>query len=236
MKTLVNLKERLEALPARRIGRGHAARYAQFLAVASPAKERLLLAHGAIAIAAPVLPSPNYQVARKSVSSAANIAKRLADKLDADPAFVSEKSAEDSFVRLTENAADAAKKAQEGWQSALQSQIEKWELIADVIPGLGSGTQGLKSQAARLKSAVDSLRMAKAALPQSQKAGAAVKASLEQLADSVSKLGLDTPFGKFLQAAASEQGATLSDAQDKSVAQQIESLKLSSVFRVYLSS
>lgn len=236
MKTLANLKERLEALPGRRTGREHAGRYAQFLANTIPAKEKLILVHGAISIAAPVLPSPNYPVARKSITSAANIAKRLADKLDADPAFVSKDGAEESFLRLKENAADAAKKAQDGWQDALQAQIEKWELIADVIARVGSGSQSLKSQAARLKSAVDSLRAAKASLPQTQKAGAAVKENLDQLTDSVAKLGLDTPFGKFLQAAASEQGAPLSDAQDKSVVQQIESLKLSGVFRVRLSS
>jgi hypothetical protein len=235
MKTLSDLKKRLGALPARRIGREHAARYAQFLAVASPAKDRLCFVATAVTIAAPVLPSPNYQVARNAISSAANIAKRLGDRLEADPAFVSERSAENSIVRLTENAVEAAKKSQEGWQTALQSQIEKWELIADVIARLESGSQSLKSQAARLKSAVDTLRAAKAALPHIQKAGASVKENLDQLSDSVAKLGLDTPFGRFLQAAASEEGAPLGDVQDKGVAQHIESHKLSGVFRVHLS-
>ena len=60
--------------------------------------------------------------------------------------------------------------------------------------------------------------------------------NLNQLGESVSQLGLNTPFGKFLQAAASGQGAAFSDAQDPVVAQQIESLQLQNSFRIRLSS
>lgn len=236
MKTLPDLKKRLEALPEHRKGRKQSGLFDQFLSKATPAKEQLLTASNGVACAAPVLPSAEYDVARRSVRSSARIAKNLADKLSGDADTISDRGTEESFFNLTDKARDALKKATSGWQEALQAQIEKWELIADVIARIGSGSQSLNSQAARLKSAIQSLRLAKVSLPQTQKTGEAVKENLDQLADSVSKLGLDTPFGKFLQAAASGEGAPLGDVHDKSVAQQIESLKLSGVFRVRLSS
>jgi hypothetical protein len=236
MKQLADLKKRLEALPERRKGSDQRALFDQFLSKATTAKEHLVSASNGVAYAAPVLPSSEYDVARRAVRSSARISKNLADKLRRDANTISDRATQESFSNLTDKARGSLGKITSGWQDALRAQIEKWELIADVIAQIGSGSHSLSSQATRLKSAINSLRLAKESLPQTQKAGEAVKENLDQLADSVSKLGLDTPFGKFLQAAASGEGAPLGDVHDKSVAQQIESLKLSGVFRVRLSS
>jgi len=236
MKTLAEIKMRLEALPERRKGIAQGGLFAQFLATAVPAKQHLFEASVSVDFAARVLQSTEYIVAKKSVKSSARIANNLAEKIRNDANTISASGTEASFIKLTEQAKEALKRVKSGWELELKAQIEKWELIADVIARLGSGSQSLKSKAARLTSAVDALRAAKASLPKTQKDVAAVKENLDQLSDSVAKLGLDTPFGKFLKAAASGEGAPLEDAQEKSVAQQIELLKLSSVFRVRLSS
>lgn len=236
MKTLANLKKRLEALPERRKGIKQVGLFDQFLSKATPAKENLVTASHGVTYAAHVLSSPEYDVARRSLRSSARIAKSLAEKLRDDADTISERGTEDSFVKLTDYAKDALKKATSGWQTAVQSKIEKSEIIANVVAAIAKENPGIREQANRLKSSVDALRSAKDSLPRSPKDVASVEKNLKQLTEAISKLGLDTPFGKFLQDSASEQGALLSEAEEETVAQQIKSLKLTKVFRVRLPS
>jgi hypothetical protein len=236
MKSFANLKARLEALPELRKGVEQGGLFSQFLANVELAKQQLVEASEAAACSAPVLPSPQYDVARRSVRSSGRIAKNLAEKIRKDANTISDRGTEESFLKLTENAREALRRAKLGWQSELQSRIEKWETIAGVVSALGQQTPAIKTQAGQLKRSVDLLSQAKEKLPCSQSDAAHVKGHLEQLADSVSQLGLDTPFGKFLQAAASEQGAPLSEMENEAVAEKVKSLKLDKVFRVRLSS
>lgn len=236
MKSFANLKARLEALPELRKGIEQAGLFAQFLAKIEPAKQQLIEASAAAVCSVSVLPSSEYEVAKRSVKSSARIAKNLADKLRKDGNTISDRATEESFVKLTDYSKDALKRAKSGWQSTLQAKIEKWEAIAGVVSAIGRDTPLIRAQGALLKSSVDALRLAKDKLPLSPEEVALVKEHLEQLTDAVTQLRLDTPFGKFLQAAASEQGALLSDAEEETVAQQIKTLKLAKVFRVHLSS
>src|SRR5690242_16636041 len=112
MKTLADLKQRLEALPARQKGRDYAARFLEYFSKCTPAKEKMAKAVAAIDHASPVLPSGDYRVARKAVNSAAGIASRLVEKLKEDPALISEPKTDESFLRLIENADVALKKCQ----------------------------------------------------------------------------------------------------------------------------
>jgi hypothetical protein len=236
MKSFANLRARLEALPELRKGIEQAGLFAHLLAKLEPAKQQLAEASDAATCSLPVLPSREYDVARRSVRSSARIAKNLAEKIRKDANTISDRGTEESFAKLTDNAREALKRTKSGWQTELQSRIEKWEAIAGVVSAMGRETPGITVQAARLKSSVDSLRLAKNSLPRSPEDVASAKEKLEQLTDAVAQLGLDTPFGKFLQAAASEQGAALSEMEDEAVAQQIRFLKLAKVFRVRLSS
>jgi hypothetical protein len=236
MKSLAHLKTRLETLPELRKGIEQAGLFAHFLKKVELVKQQLIEASEAAACSAPVLPSPQHDAALRSVRSSARIANNLAEKIRRDANTISDRGTEESFVKLTENSREALKRAKLGWQSELQSRIEKWETIAGVVSALGQQTQAIKAQAGQLKRSVDLLSQAKEKLPCSQSDAANVKSHLEQLAESVSQLGLDTPFGKFLQAAASEQGAPLSEMENEAVAEKIKSLKLDKVFRVRLSS
>jgi hypothetical protein len=234
MKNLSNLKKRLEALPELRKGIQQRARFKEFLSKATPAKEQLVVTSCGIDYAAPVLPSSEYDVARRSVRSSARIAKRLTEKLRGDANTITDRGTEESFVKLIDYAKDAFKKATGGWQAELQAKIAKWETISKVVAAIAEGNPSIRERTDQLKLSVDALLSAKDSLPRSQKDVESVEQNLKQLTEAISKLGLETPFGKFLQDAASDKGALLSDLEDNSVVEKIKSLKLTNVFRVRL--
>jgi len=230
MQTLENLKRRLLALPALREGRQHEERYAAFLAKTTPAKDKLTKTSAALNHAPTVLPSAGYTEPRKATKTSASIALRLREKLTTEPAAVADDNVEKSFARLFVNADSALSSCQLTWQTELQNKIKDWEAIADVIAKL------VKTEGVRLQRAIASLRAAQVTLPQTAKTSKEVQDHLDDLKDSVSKLGLKTEFGKFLQAAASPAGADLSTAQDDEVSKMIRQYSLDKVFRIRLSS
>ena len=238
MKTLNDLKTRLEALPAIRVGRDHEALYAAFLKKSILAMSNLLTAERGASHASPILPAPAYNEVSKTIKKNSRIASGLRAKLTVNPSKVVDKNIEDSFTRLFENANLALTTCQTTWEVQLEGKIKDWRAIAEVVSTLGEGgdAKAMKVQARKLKSSLDSLTQTKKSLPQDEGAASKAQKDLNELTDSVSQLGLDTPFGKFLQDAASPRGADLSASQVEEVAKQIAALKLDKVFRVRLSS
>jgi hypothetical protein len=238
MKTLNDLKNRLNALPAIREGRKHEGLYGAFLKNSIAAAEKLQKAERGAYHASVILPAPGYSGAAKTIKSASSIASRLRTKLTESPGDIVEANIESSFTRLFDNASSALKTCQTTWETQLQSKIKDWQAIAEVVSKLGEGedAKALKAQAQKLKASIDSLDESKKSLPQAEKDVSKAKKNLEELTNSVSQLGLDTPFGKFLQDAASPRGAELSAFQDGAVSKQITELKLDKVFRIRLSS
>jgi hypothetical protein len=238
MKTLNDLKTRLNALPDIRAGRTHEGLYAAFLKKSTAAAVNLQKAERGASHAYKILPAVGYSGATKAIKSASGIASRLRTKLTDNPGDIVETSVDTSFTRLFENASSALRTCQTTWETQLQSKIKDWQAIAEVVSKLGEGedAKALKVQARKLKDSIDSLVESKKNLPQSEKDVSKAKKDLDELTNSVSQLGLDTPFGKFLQDAASPRGAELSAFQDEAVSKQITELKLDKVFRVRLSS
>jgi cell fate (sporulation/competence/biofilm development) regulator YmcA (YheA/YmcA/DUF963 family) len=238
MNTLEKLRNRLEALPLIREGRQHEALYAEFQRKSALAGDHLARAADGVAHAPAVLPAPGYGTALKTLKSARNIAARLRVKLETEPGAIAEKTTEESFIRLFENAGSALKSCQTAWENQLQEKIKNWQAIAEVVAKLGEEEEAksLKARSQQLKTAIDSLAAAKGRLPRSEQETTRVQRDLADLQEAVSQLGLDTPFGKFLQDAASPAGADLSAAQGEEVSRQIAGLKLAKVFRVRLSS
>jgi len=238
MKTLANFKTRLEALPRIREARQHEAHYAEFSKKCESAGDRLRRAADASVHAPAVLPASGYGAALTTIRSTKRMATRLKEKLSAEPAAIVEKNTETSFIRLFDNAATALKSCQDAWENELEARIKNWQAIAEVVAKLGEDEEAkaLKAKSIQLKTAIESLSAAKDQLPQTAPDTVRVQRDLADLQEAVSKLGLDTPFGKFLQDAASPAGADLSAAQADEVSRQIADLKLSKVFRVRLSS
>lgn len=236
MKPLTNLKERLVALPEFRKSLKQAGLFTRFHVLAEAANLELFKASTTVSFASTSVPSREYDVAKKSIKSSARIAKNLAEKLRRDADAISDPGTEESFIKLSDHAKEALKRTTLGWQSSLQSKIEKWEVLSAVVCAIAQDTPVVRAQSDRLKTSVDRLRSYADNLPSKSGDVDLVVENLEQLTGAVSQLGLDTPFGKFLQAAASAHGASFSEAQDPVVAQQIESLKLQNSFRIRLSS
>ncbi len=236
MKPLTNLKERLVALPEFRKSLKQAGLFSRFHALAEAANLHLSEASTTISFASSSLPSLEYDVGNKSIKSSARIAKRLAEKLRRDADAISESGTEESFTNLSERAKEALKRTKSGWRSSLQSKIEKWEALSGVVCAIGQDIPVVRAQSDRLKTSVGRLRSYADKLPSKSEDVEVVVENLEQLTEAVSQLRLDTPFGKFLQAAASAHGASFSDAQHPDVAGQIKSLNLQNSFRVRLSS
>ena len=238
MKTLANLKTRLEALPRVREARQHETHFAEFSKKCESAGDRLRRAAAASVHASAVLPASGYGAALTTIRSTKRMAARLKEKLSAEPAAIVEKNTEASFIRLFDNAATALKSCQDAWENELEARTKNWQAIAEVVAKLGEDEEAtaLKAKSIQLKTAIESLSAAKDQLPQTAPDTVRVQRDLADLQEAVSKLGLDTPFGKFLQDAASPAGADLSAAQADEVSRQIADLKLSKVFRVRLSS
>jgi hypothetical protein len=234
MNGFADLKMRLEELPAIRKGRAHEGHYTQFYKKACAAKETLLKVSVALPLARSVLPTPEYTEAQKKIDLAAKSAKRLAEKLLADPDAIGEKTTEKNFIGLTESAELSLISCKKGWEGQLGAKTRVWEDIAVVVLKLGSadGAGAIKSQAQKLSDAVDSLKDAATRLPRTDLDASTVRSKLTALTDSVSGLDLNTPFGKFLQAAASPSGASLELLQQEEVSKAIDKHQLQKVFRV----
>jgi hypothetical protein len=238
MKTLNDLKTRLEALPAIREGRKHEALYAEFSKKSISARDKLLRAERGAFHASLILTASTHSEVSKTIKKTSGIAARLRVKLTVNPGEVVDNNIEDSFTRLFDNATLALRTCQTAWETQLEGKIKDWRAIAEVVSKLGEGedAKAMKVQARKLKSSLDSLVETKKNLPQVEQDASKAQNDLKDLSISVSQLGLDTPFGKFLQDAASPLGADLSAFQVEEVAKQIAALKLDKVFRVRLSS
>jgi hypothetical protein len=237
MKTIADLKKRLKALPGIRGGRDKEAAYAEFLRKANDAKGKLQKVSPAIPLADSVLPAPGYQEAGKKLNQAARAAKTLAVKLKADHAAISGQDIDNAFTRLTENATDALNRCQTTWDGQIQGKADKWESLVNVLSNLDDDeAKAVKAQAIIIKSAIRSLREDwKGKLPEKKKDADAVESTLRTLDEAVAKLDLNTPFGKFLQATAAQDGAGLDLLQNEEVSKAVKKHKLQKVFRIRIS-
>lgn len=238
MKTIADLKQRLETLPTRRKQIEHEDKYAQFLGKATAAKMKVDQVCLALPLVNSVLPTPAYKEACTKLNRTARSANGIARKLKKDPALIGDPSVDKSFVTLVENATNSLSTIASTWEAQVHNRVKDWEVIAGVISKIveGSGTSAIKAQAKRLQSAVDALQLAKSQLPQTEASAAKVKAEIDVLTDSVARLDLDTPFGQFLQASAAPDGAGLDLLANRDVSEAIEKHKLQKVFRVRISS
>lgn len=237
MKTIADLKKRLEALPGIRGGRDKEAAYAEFLRKANDAKGKLQKLSPVIPLADSVLPAPGYQEAGKKFNTSAKTAKSLAVKLNADHAAISGQETDSAFTRLTENATDALNRFQTTWDAQIQGKTDKWESLVNVLSSLDDDeAKAVKAQAMIIKKAIDSLRQDwKGKLPAKKKDADTVASTLRTLDEAVAKLDLDTPFGKFLQATAAQDGAGLDLLQNEEVSKAVKKHKLQKVFRIRIS-
>lgn len=236
MNKLSVLKDRLEKLPKLREARTYQGKYVAYTKKADQVKEQVEKVFKAIESISDVLPHSVSKPALDSAKAACKLASDIKGRLHADVSSIATSNTESKFIRLSDKANASLSQCEKKWKSEIVGKVKNWEIISEVVAKIGESEEGsnLSVQSKKLKQVIGSLLVAADSLPQRVDAAKKVKAELQDLSDSVSKLGLDTPFGKFLQEAASPTGASLGSAQIEEVSQQINALGLGEVFRVQI--
>lgn len=236
MKTFKETRAALEKLPGIREARDHRDKYARFLDVTRRAKEAISNAATALPHAAAVAPSQEYDHARRRIAITARNARELVSTLISRPQAISESDADKAFTALKEGADASLRHCRKGWDDNIGGSARQWKEISGVISKLAaeSGGEKIRAQSSKLSSAIRSLESAAAVLPQGEAKAAVVRSDLKAITDAVAELDLETPFGKFLRAAADERGADLKLLQDPEVQEALTKQKLQKFFKVRL--
>ena len=157
------------------------------------------------------------------LTSSIRMLKKLRKDIDTDPERISAKATDNCVIKLGDYASSISTTISETWQRQTENSVDKWLKIASVVEQLGAA--GGKE----FKQTVESLQ--KSAIPiNSDQSKKAAEANIS-LQKGVSKLGLEGPFGKFLEATV-EEGATLSKLRDPEVKSKIDEFDLESSFRI----
>lgn len=237
MKTFEEIRTTLEKLPDLRRAREHEESYAQLSIVAKKARDELKRVATALPHAASVAAAPEYVKVRKDMGVISKSATRLAEKLKSQPEAVSERSTDAAITKIKEGASTCLKDFQKGWATQISGKARQWKEIATVVSKLGHGAGGnnIRSQALKLTKAIQSLESAATVLPQDGEKASAVQDDLNAISEAVAQLDLETPFGKFLRAAADEnRGADLENLQNPEVIDAINKHNLQTSFRVFI--
>ena len=237
MNKLSGLKARLVVLPKLREARNYEGKYSAYSRRALKAKEEIEKVYKAIESISDVLPNAASDAALGSANAECRLASDIKRILHDDVSSIATSPMESKFRELSEKATSSFRACDRKWKTEIEGKVKNWEIISQVVSQIGECEEGatLSAQSKKLNQIIRSLIAAASSLPQNEDAAKKVNAELEELSDSVSTLGLDTPFGKFLQDAASAKGASLGSAQVEEVSKQINALGLGNVFRVQIS-
>ena len=231
MKNLLDIKEKLEELPAIRKRRKHHALFMTYAEKSEDAAQKIekgCVGADAIVEVFPKGNPPSASIVKRTAKSA----NRLIGVIEADPAAIAISNTEEAFFRIFDNASKYQNDVTKVWENLVTDETQLWEQIAEVLLDLAGKEEGkeLKKQARTLKSAIGALQQA--GLPETKDSVESAKKNVSDLRDAVVALKLDTPFGNFLKDAASPQGAHLDSVKAEEVAKQIEELKLNRIFRI----
>ena len=153
-------------------------------------------------------------------------AQKLYKTIEEDPQTVQKKASENSVVRLRDSVTSANVKVRDTWVREINNNVTKWERLADVIQGLGA--EGGRE----FKQAVVSLKNKK--IPKSDEEVVQIQNAQSELQKGIANLGLEGPFGKFLEATADNRGASPKDLFKQEIKEKIEEFNLWDSFQVRL--
>ena len=128
---------------------------------------------------------------------------------------------------MNEHADAAVAQCETTWNTEVEAKVIDWAQLVDVICRL------VPHRGNHLRTTVADLRRVR--IPETTGDAKRVSDLLVDLSDIIGSLGLKTAFGKFLQQAASAQGANLLDASKPEVLAAIAEHNIEHVFRVRLS-
>ena len=133
------------------------------------------------------------------------------------------------ITSLKDNVNLAKKTCNEFWEKEQKETIDKCEKVVDVVQRLESklGTKGGKV----LKSSLDKIKSS--GIPQNDSEVEVIKSALKELKNGITSLGLEGPFGKFLEATIGVGASTKYILNDE-VRQKLDEYNLWDSFKIKL--
>jgi hypothetical protein len=198
MSKLLDLKVKLESIPAKESRKNLVSRLAQYSTLTDTAAEILTACIEAKRNANQVFVDEDFQKtldhARRTISTSVRLRKKLTDKIEAI------ESSDTQFSTISEAAKSASAALRERWSTLLTKKILEFESIVKAAKDANlKGSRSLEQTLLRLRGQTNNP-------PKSSDAAQLIQHDLESLVDSVKTLGLEGPAGEFLVAAALGRG------------------------------
>jgi hypothetical protein len=223
-----SLRQRLEALPARREAAAQGDRYATFQKQAAGARNAAAQAGTAAELAEQVFDDTAYKDVRSRLRSLAKTAAKVRGELLAEAAAVTTDRISNAFAGISKSATAMLEDCKKAWKRGIDSKLRGRAELAAKLP------QVLPTMGDALRANVSDLQAEILRLPATTSDVERVRRLLAQFDELVHQLQLEGAIGAFLQAIASENGASLESVRDKAVQQFLTEHELWSSFRVHL--
>lgn len=226
MSKFGELRERLEKLPQLMNERNLSAKFGVFTEKVKESKDKLSDSYRDMEYISKVFPGVDCKKKILPVlESSVKEAKKLHKMIEEDPQSVQEEVTEKSIVRLRDFANSTSLKSRDIWTNEITNSVTKWEKLAVVIKDLGAkGGQDFKQ-------AVESLKDQN--IPQNDEEVLQIKNAQRDLQKGVANLGLEGPFGKFLETSA-ERGASPRELLRTEIKEKMDEFNLWDSFKIRL--
>lgn len=223
------LKDRLEALPARREAAEQGDRFERFQKQAAAARSAVAQAFAAAEIATKVLNDPGYREVHTRVRRAAKRAASLRDELLGDVAAVTTDQTGKAFAGLSETSTGALDLCKTTWKRTIETKLRGRAVLVEKLPSNVLGDVGPE-----LRETIKGLQQESARPPATSADSDRVSKLLLDFDKFVQRLKLQGPVGAFLQALATDGGASLELVKDDVVREFLDAHQLWGAFRVKL--
>jgi len=227
MSKLKNLRDRLEKLPQLKKEKNLSSNFGVFTKKVAESKVMLTDSYRDMEYISKVFPDAGCEKKILPIlKSSIKEAQKLYKTIEEDPQTVQKKASENSVVRLRDYATSANVKVRDIWSREITNNVTKWEKLAEVTQGLGA------KGGREFKQAVVSLKNKK--IPKSDEEVVQIKTAQINLHKGIANLGLEGPFGKFLEATVESRGASPKDLFKKEIKEKIEEFNLWDSFQIRL--
>lgn len=234
MTKISELKDRLEAIPEKRKSIQEYSRIVNYHRKTLSFRSTIDSMFKAVENSVDIVEHEKIDYILSQINEAANKAEKLHNSLEKDISEISTDHTETEFLKLSDLTSGISSKTKNAWKIALESRIDKWKTLAEVMMQLGKDSSDIKKQANKLKLSLRNLTERIGKPPISKCDGDSTRNSIKEMADAISSMDLDSDFGRFLQAAASHNGASIDTLENRLVSKQIRDYGLQDVFRVSL--
>lgn len=232
MVTIEELKSRLEKLPQLKaesdLG-GHFACYKlqmiRFYADLSAVYQDSIYA-------SKVNSNSDYKRVLTEIKKAVLEAKNLYQEIENEAKNISKTANENKVIRISEFSKSARKKCDDIWNQERQKDLGKWVKISDVVKKMvKKGKQEFKNNVREFSQAVDAMSLQ--SIPKNNEEVSRLQDLKNELLSRVATLGLEGPFGKFLENSV-DRGVSAKELLKDEIRSKLEEYDLLDSFRVRL--